>query len=259
MQSSNSEIDFREGAAELTALLRASSCAVVFTGAGISTESGIPDFRSPGGIWTQMAPIEFDDFLRSEETRREAWRRRFAMEEMFARVKPNAGHMAVSELVQRGKVSHVITQNIDNLHQDSGVPAEQVIELHGNTRYAKCLDCGKRAELAPIQAHFEAHREPPDCVACGGLMKTATISFGQAMPELEMARAEKATLACDLFLVLGSSLVVYPAAGFPRLAKRNGAKLVIINREATEQDDLADLRIHAAIGDTMTAAVTALD
>jgi NAD-dependent deacetylase len=248
-----------EGAALLAAMLRASSRAVVFTGAGISTESGIPDFRSPGGIWTQMAPIEFDDFVRSVEMRREAWRRRFAMEEMFARVKPNAGHIAVAELVHRRNVSHVITQNIDNLHQDSGVPADRVIEVHGNTRYAKCLDCGERAELPAIRSYFEAHGEPPDCAACGGLVKTATISFGQAMPELEMARAEEATLACDLFVVLGSSLVVYPAAGFPRLAKRKGAKLAILNREPTEQDDIADLIVHAGIGETMKAAVAALD
>src|SRR5690348_9027474 len=179
-------------------MLRASERAVVFTGAGISTESGIPDFRSPGGIWTQMAPIYFDDFVRSLEMRREAWRRRFAMEEMFATVAPNEGHRTVAELVRRGKVSHVITQNIDNLHQQSGVPADHVIGLHGNTRYAKCLDCRARAELAAIRAHFESHGDPPDCEECGGLLKTATISFGQAMPEAEMARAEAATLACDL-------------------------------------------------------------
>src|SRR5512142_2009493 len=157
-------------------MLRASDHAAVFTGAGISTESGIPDFRSPGGIWTQMAPIYFDDFVRSAEMRREAWRRRFAMEEMFASVEPNAGHRAVAELIGRGKVSHVITQNIDNLHQDSGVPADRVIELHGNTRYAKCLDCGMRAELTPIREHFETHGHPPDCKGCGGVLKTATIS-----------------------------------------------------------------------------------
>ena len=253
-----SQTEYSEGAASLAAMLRASDRTVVFTGAGISTESGIPDFRSPGGIWTQMAPIYFDDFVRSAEMRREAWRRRFAMEKMFATVEPNAGHRAVAELVGRGKVSHVITQNIDNLHQDSGVPADRVIELHGNTRYAKCLDCGDRAELTPIREHFESHGEPPDCNACGGLLKTATISFGQAMPEMEMARAEAATLDCEVFLVLGSSLVVYPAAGFPLLAKRNGANLVIINREATEQDEIADLVIHAGIGDTMLAAVAAL-
>jgi len=203
---------------------------VVFTGAGISTESGIPDFRSPGGLWTQNAPIDFEDFVSSREMRREAWRRRLAMEDMFSTVQPNAGHLAVAELVRRGKVSHVITQNIDNLHQDSGVPGEQVIELHGNTRYAKCLDCGERMEIAPVRAHFETHGDPPDCAMCGGLVKTATISFGQAMPEEAMARAQEATIAGDLFLVLGSSLVVYPAAGFPRLAKRAGAKPVIVNR-----------------------------
>jgi len=231
---------------------------VFFTGAGISTESGIPDFRSPGGIWTKMAPIDFDDFVRSPELRREAWRRRFAMEETFAAAKPNDGHKAIATLIANGKAGAVITQNIDNLHQDSGVPADRVIELHGNTRHAKCLDCGARHELAPIRAHFEAHGEPPDCKECGGLLKTATISFGQAMPEVEMARAQDATLSCDLFVVLGSSLVVYPAAGFPRVAKRNGARLVVVNREATEQDEIADLVIHAGIGDTMRAAMAAL-
>lgn len=232
---------------------------VVFTGAGISTESGIPDFRSPGGIWTHFAPIDFDDFVRSAEMRREAWRRRFAMEDMFGTAQPNEGHRAIAQLIAEGKASHVITQNIDGLHQLSGVKADRVIELHGNTRYAKCLDCGMRAELPTIRAHFEAHGDPPDCGQCGGLLKTATISFGQAMPEEGMARAEAATLACDLFLVLGSSLLVYPAAGFPLLAKRHGAKLVIINREPTEQDPIADLVIHAAIGETMRAAVGALD
>lgn len=239
-------------------MLRASSRAVVFTGAGISTESGIPDFRSPGGIWTKLAPIDFEDFVRSPERRREAWRRRFAMEETFAAANPNEGHRAITELVAAGKVTHVITQNIDNLHQESGVPAERVIELHGNTRYARCLDCGARAELAPIRVHFEAEGEPPDCFACGGLLKTATISFGQAMPELEMERAEDATLACDLFLVLGSSLVVYPAAGFPLLAKRNGAKLVIVNREPTDQDSIADLVICTGIGRMLQAALVEL-
>jgi NAD-dependent deacetylase len=239
----------------LRALLDDARRVVVFTGAGISTESGIPDFRSPGGIWTRMAPIDYRDFVSSAQMRREAWRRRFAMEEHFALARPNAGHKAVAELVARGKASHVITQNIDNLHQDSGVPEDRVIEIHGNTRYAKCLECGARTELEPIRAHFEAHGDPPDCASCGGIVKTATISFGQAMPELEMARAEKATLACDLFLVLGSSLVVYPAAGFPLIAKRNGAKLVIVNREETEQDAYADLVVHDAIGEVMSEAV----
>jgi len=190
--------------------------------------------------------------------RQEAWRRRFAMEEMFQAVAPNLGHRAVAELVAGGRASHVITQNIDNLHQDSGISDERVIELHGNTRYAKCLDCGARAELEPIRRHFERTGEAPDCQFCAGMLKTATISFGQAMPELDMARAEKATRECDLFIVLGSSLVVYPAAGFPALARRCGARLVIVNREATEQDGLADLALRAEIGPTLSAAVNAL-
>jgi len=246
------------GADELAALLRAARRTVVFTGAGISTESGIPDFRSPGGIWTKMMPIDFDEFVASPEARRESWRRRFEMEETWNSVKPNAGHMAVAELVRRGKVTHVITQNIDNLHQDSGVPEERVIELHGNTSYAKCLNCGARMEIADIRAHFDSTGEPPDCTFCGGIVKTATISFGQAMPEKEMDLAKRATLACDLMLVLGSSLVVYPAAGFPLLAKRAGAKLAIVNREATDQDSYADLVLHREIGPTMTAALGAL-
>jgi NAD-dependent deacetylase len=248
----------KDGIAPLTEMLRHSRRAVVFTGAGISTESGIPDFRSPGGIWTKMSPIDFRDFVSSAEMRREAWRRRFAMEGSWSDARPNDGHNAIAFLVGEGKVSHVITQNVDNLHQESGVPSSKVIELHGNTRYAKCLDCGERMEIADIRKHFEEKGEPPDCGACGGIVKTATISFGQAMPEDEMARAQAATLACDLFVVLGSSLVVYPAAGFPMLARRNGAKLVIVNREITEQDPYADLVLHTEIGPTMRAAVNAL-
>jgi len=253
------EITNTDGAARLAGMLRAARDTVVFTGAGISTESGIPDFRSPGGIWTQMAPIYFQDFVSSAEMRNEAWRRRFAMEEMFARVRPNGGHEAIAALVARGVVSYVITQNIDDLHQMSGIPAEQVIELHGNTRYAKCLDCGTRSELDPIRTHFGEYGEAPDCAACGGLLKTATISFGQAMPEIEMERAERAARACDLFLVLGSSLVVYPAAGFPLMAKREGAKLAIVNREPTELDQFADLVLHTEIGPTLGAALDELD
>jgi len=252
-------IDAGNAAARLAALLGGSRAAVVFTGAGISTESGIPDFRSPGGIWTQMAPIEFQDFIASPAMRKESWRRRFAMEEMFTRARPNAGHDAIAALVTRGTVTYVITQNIDNLHQMSGVPDERVIELHGNTRYAKCLECGTRTELEAIGAHFEKHDAAPDCAECGGLLKTATISFGQPMPEEAMERAERAARACDLFLVLGSSLVVYPAAGFPLLAKRSGAKLAIVNREPTDQDAMADLVLHADIGPTLEAAMAVLE
>jgi NAD-dependent deacetylase len=239
----------------LADLIAGSNRAVVFTGAGISTESGIPDFRSPGGIWTRMAPIDFADFLASEEARRETWRRRFAMEEMFRAARPNRGHRAVAELVRRQKVVSVITQNIDGLHQASGVDADRVIELHGNTTYATCLDCRTRYEIDALRAAFELDGAAPRCGRCDGFVKTATISFGQAMPVAAMQRAECETRAADLFIVAGSSLVVYPAAGFPELAKRNGAALVIINREPTALDRLADLVLHRAIGQALGGAV----
>ena len=228
--------------------------AVVFTGAGISTESGIPDFRSPGGMWTRMAPIDFQDFMASKEMRRESWRRKFAMESTMRAAEPNRGHRAVANLVRRGKVSAVITQNIDGLHQASGVPDNKVIELHGNSTYAHCLDCGQRYEIDDIRAAFEQDEEPPVCAACEGYVKTATISFGQAMPEAAMQRAQLETMSADLFLSVGSSLVVYPAAGFPEVAKRNGARLVILNREPTGLDAIADLVLNREIGDTLGAA-----
>jgi NAD-dependent deacetylase len=228
---------------------------VAFTGAGISTESGIPDFRSPGGIWTKYQPIYFDDFMSSEEMRHEAWRRKFATDETMIKAEPNAGHRALAKLVERGKMTAIITQNIDGLHQRSGVPDSKIIELHGNTTYATCLDCGQRHELAPIRKAFLGKGELPICAKCDGIVKTATISFGQAMPEIQMARAQDETMGCDLFIVLGSSLVVYPAAGFPKIAKRKGAKLVILNREETDQDANADLVIHGEIGPTMSRVV----
>jgi len=228
---------------------------VAFTGAGISTESGIPDFRSPGGIWTKYQPIYFDDFMSSEEMRREAWRRKFATDETMTRAEPNAGHRALAKLVEQGRMSAIITQNVDGLHQRSGVPAARIIELHGNSTYASCLDCGHRYELAPIKKAFQADGSLPICEKCEGIVKTATISFGQAMPEIQMARAQDETMQCDLFIVLGSSLVVYPAAGFPRIAKRRGAPLVILNRDPTDQDDDADLVIHGEIGPTMSRVV----
>jgi NAD-dependent deacetylase len=241
--------------ADLAQAIARSRRAAVFTGAGISTESGIPDFRSPGGIWTRMAPIDFADFLASEEARREIWRRRFAMDETFRAAAPNRGHRAVAELVRRGKVAAVITQNIDGLHQASGIAEDQVIELHGNSTYARCLDCKARHELDALRADFERDGTAPLCNACGGFVKTATISFGQAMPPEPMRRSEFEALAADLFIVAGSSLVVYPAAGFPELAKRNGATLVIINREPTALDRIADLVLNRAIGETLGSVV----
>ena len=228
---------------------------VAFTGAGISTESGIPDFRSPGGIWTRYKPIYFDDFMASDEMRRESWRRKFATDETMLTAEPNAGHRALAKLVEQGRMSAIITQNVDGLHQRSGVPDSKVIELHGNATYASCLDCGHRHELDPIRKAFLGSGKLPLCAKCDGIVKTATISFGQAMPEIPMARAQDETMSCDLFIVLGSSLVVYPAAGFPQIAKRKGAKLVILNRDPTDQDDDADVLIHAEIGPTMSRAI----
>ena len=233
-------------------ILSESSNTVVFTGAGISTESGIPDFRSPTGIWTKNKPIEFKDFLSSEDIRVEFWKRKFAVDLTISKAKPNAGHMIISELNHIGKVSKIITQNIDNLHQISGVPEENVIELHGNTTFAKCLECDLRYELNSIKKLFEQTNVPPYCKNCSGIIKTATISFGQPMPKEEMLKAEKASLSCDLFIVIGSSLQVYPAASFPLVAKKNGSKLVILNREVTDLDKYADLVIHDEIGEFLS-------
>lgn len=246
------------GVAKLRDMLSAARRAVVFTGAGISTESGIPDFRSPGGIWSKYQPIDFRDFVASEDMRRESWRRKFATEGVLQKAKPNVGHRAVSKLVRDGKVSSVITQNIDGLHQSAGVPDARIIELHGNTTYARCLDCGERYELEPIREAFQKDESLPECALCHGMVKTATISFGQSMPPAEMQRAQDETLKCDLFISVGSSLVVYPAAGFPEMAKRNGAGLVILNREATALDPLADLVLNAEIGPVLRS-VTGLN
>jgi NAD-dependent deacetylase len=241
---------------ELRDLIAKAERIVIFTGAGISTESGIPDFRSPGGIWTRFKPIMFDDFMRSAESRRESWRRKIETDKTMTVAQPNRGHLAVASLVSRGKCTAVITQNIDGLHQVSGVPADRVIELHGNSTYAKCLECDTRMEIGPILQNFARDEIMPECPSCGSeYVKTATISFGQSMPEAEMRRAEIATNNCDLMIAIGSSLQVYPAAGFPIMAKRVGAKLSILNREATELDQYADLVVNDEIGPTLSAAV----
>jgi NAD-dependent deacetylase len=239
----------------LAHLIHAAKRIVVFTGAGISTESGIPDFRSPGGIWSKSRVIYFDEFMRSRDARIEAWTRLFNGRKMLSGAEPNAGHRAVAKLFERGLLTHVITQNVDGLHQASGVPDDRVIELHGNSTYAKCLECGARYTLDDMQTQFEATGEPPSCEVCCGHVKSATISFGQAMPEREMGRAQQATEACDLMIAIGSSLVVYPAAGFPILAKRLGAKLAILNREPTDMDEIADVVVNAEIGPTLSRIV----
>jgi NAD-dependent deacetylase len=239
---------------ELQRLIEQADKITVFTGAGISTESGIPDFRSPVGVWTKAQPIEFQDFLGSEEMRRESWRRKRLLDETIDKATPNRGHQAIAALVKADKCISVITQNIDDLHFQSGIPAEKIIELHGNGTYASCLDCGKRFELAAIFEAFAKDETLPVCDSCGGIIKTATISFGQSMPEVPMIEARTAALRCDLFIVIGSSLVVYPAAALPLLAREKGAALVILNREATDLDEFADLVLHQEIGDTLTQA-----
>lgn len=243
---------------DLASLIRQASRAVAFTGAGLSTECGIPDFRSPGGLWTKNKPIPFDAFLASRAARNEAWRRKFAMDASFAGAVPGRGHRALADMVRAGRLAGIITQNIDNLHQDSGVPGDRLIEIHGNGTYAHCLDCRRRYALGWVRSRFEADGEAPDCEACLGPVKTATISFGQAMPEQEMRQAVRWTLASDLFLAIGSSLVVYPAAGLPASARRNGARLVIINGEETPLDDMADLVIRADIGTVLAVAAERL-
>ncbi len=241
MKNSSKKEQFKE-------LINESSEMVVFTGAGISTESGIPDFRSPGGLWTKFKPIDFGSFMSSEEVRAESWRRKFNIDNTISNAKPNKGHEAIAHLVKKGKVNAVITQNVDNLHQDSGVPMDKVIELHGNTTYAICLSCKKRYEIDEIKKEFLKTEIPPICDECGGIIKTATISFGQSMPEDEMKKAQIVTLNCDLFVAIGSSLQVYPAAGFPILAKKNGSKLIILNRDETDLDGYSDLVINKEIG-----------
>ncbi|HEY9215920.1 MAG TPA: Sir2 family NAD-dependent protein deacetylase [Ancylobacter sp.] len=244
--------DIKTARRELGAIANGMRAGVAFTGAGISTECGIPDFRSPGGLWTKNRPIGFDEFLRSREMRTEAWRRRFAMEAAFGGAVPGRGHRALARLLAAGQLKGLITQNIDGLHQASGVPDELLVELHGYSTYATCLGCDTRFELNWVHERFiEEGETAPDCPACSGPIKTATVSFGQPMPVAAMSKARALTHACDVFLTIGSSLVVYPAAGFPFEAKQRGATLVIINREPTELDEIADLVIHADIGDVL--------
>lgn len=237
-----------EAARALIGLIGAARQVVAFTGAGLSTECGVPDFRSPGSPWLVNKPVPFQAFVASAEARREAWRRKFVMDDSFAGAQPGRGHLALARLAREGRMPAVITQNIDGLHQASGLSDSQVIELHGNGSYATCLDCGLRHELGPIRVAFEANGQSPRCEACDGLVKSATISFGQAMPQEAMRRAAALAQECDLFLAIGSSLVVFPAASLPVLAKRAGARLVIINREPTPFDAEADLVIRSDIG-----------
>lgn len=236
-----------QASAALAQLVAGASRIVAFTGAGLSTECGVPDFRSPGSPWRVNAPIDFASFLASPAMRAEAWRRKFAMDDLYADAVPGRGHVALAKLAREGQLLSIITQNIDGLQQAAGVPEHKLIELHGNGRFARCLSCGSRHGLGPIRAQLQATGAPPGCT-CGGIVKSASISFGQALDPADLQRATEAALSCDLMLVLGSSLLVRPAARFPVLAKRNGASLLIVNNDPTPLDDAADLVIRDDIG-----------
>lgn len=222
---------------------------VALTGAGISTDSGIPDFRSPGGIWSNRAPVQYQDFIRFEDSRLEDWDRRFEMLEFFRKSEPNPAHRALAMLADAGLLSLLITQNVDGLHQRSGVMPDKMVELHGNSTYATCLSCGLRAQLEE-QERLVAEGASPVCNACGGFLKAAVVSFGQQMPMAELEKAMAAAQTCELFLVLGSSLLVQPAAQLPVLAVQAGAQLVILNREATPLDSLADTLVRTPLAET---------
>jgi len=224
---------------------------VAFTGAGISTECGVPDFRSKNSPWLRYKPIEFDLFMSDVLMREEAWRRKFALDDIYGKAQPGRGHYALANLVESGKMTAILTQNIDNLQQMAGVADDRLIELHGNGSYATCVKCGLRYELYDIRKNFDATGAAPDCTACGAPGKAATIAFGQPMPEKAMQRAFAVTADCDLFLAIGSSLIVYPAASFPSLARQHGARLVILNGEPTPLDHLADLVLRGDIGDIL--------
>ena len=236
----------------LNELISQSEALVFFTGAGISTNSGIPDFRGPKGIWKTSQPIYFQDFVNSKEKRIESWDRKFSNGLKIDKAEPNLGHKKIADIMKKKELSHLITQNVDNLHQESGVSESQITELHGNATYAKCLDCQLRYNLAELKKSFLSTKEPPLCNACNGLIKTATISFGQPMPEEEMLIAQKKSISCDLFICIGTSLAVFPAADLPVLAKETGSKLVIINNEPTQMDHIADLVINRDISEVFS-------
>jgi NAD-dependent deacetylase len=234
---------------EFAARVRPSRAIVFFTGAGISTESGVPDFRSPGGVWTKYQPVLFQDFMTSEAARIQHWQLKKATYELFKTVKPNIGHIAICDIERRGQLLGLITQNIDGLHKLAGVSEEKLVELHGTDRLVTCLKCGKQYEPAEVYENLAENFAAPTCDACGGYLKSANVSFGQSMPPEAMKRAQAWSEQAEIFIVIGSSLQVQPAASFPVIAKRAGALLAIVNRDPTPLDDLADFVTNGAIGE----------
>jgi NAD-dependent protein deacetylase/lipoamidase len=234
---------------EFAPKVKNSRAIVFFTGAGISTESGVPDFRSPGGVWTKYQPVLFQDFLASESARIQHWQLKKATYELFKTVKPNNAHYAICEFERRGQLLGLITQNIDGLHKLAGISEDKLIELHGTDRLVTCLQCDKRYEPVDVYENLGEEFTAPTCDECGGFLKSANVSFGQSMPVVAMQRAQTWSEQAEVFIVVGSSLQVQPAASFPVIAKRSGALLAIINRDSTPLDDLADFVHNGAIGE----------
>ncbi|MEO6871105.1 MAG: Sir2 family NAD-dependent protein deacetylase [Chthoniobacterales bacterium] len=241
---------------ELSSYLRAARRMLIFTGAGISTKSGIPDFRGPEGVWTRRQPVYYQDFMSSEAARIEHWDYKLEAWEAFRNAQPNDVHRAIVRLEEAGKLQMVVTQNIDGLHRLAGSSAERLVELHGTNSLVECQTCQERSDPEPHFDFFRAHHTPPLC-ACGGFLKPATISFGQNLEPRELDRAHVATMAADLVVALGSTLSVYPAASFPLLAARRSVPYVIINRGATEHDGEAcvTLRLEGEVNEIFPAAV----
>jgi len=243
-------------AGEVAELIIGAKKLVVFTGAGISTESGIPDFRSPGGIWSRFDPEDFtyQKFVSDPEARRKQWRM-LGEGHLTTEAKPNLAHYAIAELDEMGRLDCVITQNVDNLHHKAGVPAEKIFELHGNVQWAVCLDCGKRYSFEQVKARLEAGEEIPDCEECRGMLKPDAVLFGEQLPAVVLEEASRRSSSCDLFIVVGSTLVVYPAAYMPLYALQAGARLVIVNLSATPMDAEAAVLIEAKAGEAMSKIV----
>lgn len=248
------------GIERLAAAFVAARRPVLFTGAGVSAEAGIPDFRSPGGLWSRFDPRDFtwQGFAGSPEGRRRYWALGLQTYPVIRAATPGPVHRALAELHRRRRLDCCITQNIDDLHQRAGLPAEAVIELHGNATRARCLDCGAACTRDALHARLQAGEDVPDCQHCGGIVKPCTVLFGEALPAAALAEARRRAAAADLFVVLGSSLLVHPAAYVPLHARRAGARLAIVNLEPTPLDGEADLRIRAAAGSVMAAVLDAV-
>jgi NAD-dependent deacetylase len=240
-------------------LIRGASSIVAMTGAGISTESGIPDYRGPGGVWESQKPPTIGDYLENSETRREFWRRRLTDYPRLAERQPNAGHRALVELERRGTLLAIITQNIDGLHQKAGSSAERVIELHGNAHHLRCVACGRIWLAEQIHERLRSGEDDPHCEVCGGILRSGTVLFGDPLPKAALDKALAVSNACDVMLIVGSSLVVNPAAQLPQIARRHGASLIMLNRTETTLDSLADVQILGEAGPTLSDLVGRLD